>query len=45
MGRRLAKEVNTKIKLEGLKKEEVIISFVGHSMGGIIARAALKHLT
>lgn len=44
MGRKLAKEVGLKVKSEGLKKEEVIISFVGHSMGGIIARAALKHL-
>lgn len=27
-----------------MKKDSVIINFVGHSMGGIIARAGIKYL-
>ena len=28
-----------------MDEDSVIINFVGHSMGGIIARSSLKHLT
>jgi len=28
-----------------MDEDKVILNFVGHSMGGIIARASLKHLT
>lgn len=45
MGRKLAKEVREKIRREGLEKDELILNFVGHSMGGIIARASLKYLS
>lgn len=44
MGKRLADEVKKKILREDFEKEEVIINFAGHSMGGIIARASLKYL-
>jgi len=30
--------------MEEYEQENVIINFVGHSMGGIIARAALPYL-
>lgn len=43
MGERLAKEIRTYIK-RYLSNEKVIINFVGHSMGGVIARSSLKHL-
>ena len=43
MGFRLAEEVKTHI-VKNFEEEEVIINFVGHSMGGVIARAALPHL-
>lgn len=44
MGQKLAHEILHKIKTEEIKKEDIILNFVGHSMGGIIARASLKYL-
>jgi alpha-beta hydrolase superfamily lysophospholipase len=44
MGFRLAEEIKTYITKNQLDEEEVIFNFVGHSMGGVIARAALPHL-
>jgi len=43
MGFRLAEEIKSYIG-RNVDDEEVIINFIGHSMGGIIARAALVHL-
>ena len=43
MGFRLAEEIKTFIA-RSFEEEEVILNFVGHSMGGVIARAALVHL-
>ena len=43
MGERVAFEVKNYIR-NYLDHEEVIINFIGHSMGGIIARASLKYL-
>ena len=43
MGFRLAEEIKAYIA-KNFDEEEVIINFVGHSMGGIISRAALPHL-
>ena len=44
MGFKLAKEIENYILKEGLNQKEVILNFISHSMGGIIARASLKHL-
>ena len=41
LGKRLAIEVMRYVELV---KEPYKVSFVGHSMGGIIVRAALEHL-
>lgn len=43
MGKRLANEVVAFIK-NYLDEDKVIINMIGHSMGGIIARAGLKYL-
>ena len=43
MGERLAKEIEAYIH-HYLDPEKVIINFLGHSMGGVIARSSLKHL-
>jgi triacylglycerol esterase/lipase EstA (alpha/beta hydrolase family) len=43
MGSRLADEIKMYVK-NYLDETKIIINLVGHSMGGIIARAALKHL-
>ena len=42
MGKRLAEEVDENIR--ELNKIPSKISFIGHSMGGLIIRAALPHL-
>lgn len=46
MGKKLAEEIEKYISnyLEEYEQENVIINLVGHSMGGVIARAALPHL-
>ena len=44
MGKRLADEVVKMVDRHFEQKERAIISFVGHSMGGIIARASLPFL-
>lgn len=43
MGFRLAEEIKSYIA-KNVEEDEVIINMVGHSMGGVIARAALQHL-
>lgn len=43
MGERLSKEIKGYIH-HYLDAEKVIINFIGHSMGGIIARSSLRHL-
>ena len=43
MGERLSKEIKGYIH-HYLDTEKAIINFIGHSMGGIIARCSLKHL-
>ena len=43
MGLRLAEEVENYVK-NYMDKKHVILNFVGHSMGGIVARTAVKHL-
>lgn len=43
MGEKLADEIKRHIK-GFMDEEKVIINFVGHSMGGIIARASFQHL-
>lgn len=44
MGLRLADEVKTVIQRNFEDPSEAIINFVGHSMGGIIARACLSYI-
>lgn len=44
MGKRVADEIRRFISRENMNKEEVILNFVGHSMGGIIARACLQYI-
>ena len=45
MGKRLAKEVTFHIETEYSNVERVEkITFIGHSLGGLIVRAALPHL-
>jgi triacylglycerol esterase/lipase EstA (alpha/beta hydrolase family) len=44
MGKNLADEIKIYINRFIDNEKEVIINLVGHSMGGIIARAALPHL-
>ena len=44
MGERLAEEVKLYLKTNQISESDVIINFVGHSMGGIIARASFKFL-
>lgn len=44
MGQKLAEEIRKYIRREGLPEREIILNFVGHSMGGIIARACLKYI-
>lgn len=44
MGIRLADEVLNFIQRNFEETNEAIINFVGHSMGGIIARASLPYL-
>jgi triacylglycerol esterase/lipase EstA (alpha/beta hydrolase family) len=44
MGRRLADEVKTYLNRFFKDQKQVILNFVGHSMGGVISRAALPHL-
>jgi surfactin synthase thioesterase subunit len=41
MGMRLASEIKQAIERHFDNSEDVILNFVGHSMGGIIARASL----
>lgn len=43
MGKRLHDEVENYIK-NYMDKQTVILNFVGHSMGGIVARAGVKYL-
>jgi triacylglycerol esterase/lipase EstA (alpha/beta hydrolase family) len=43
MGSKLADEIKLYVN-NFLDEKKTIINLVGHSMGGIIARAALKHL-
>ena len=43
MGRKLSIEISNYVK-NYLNEDKVIINMVGHSMGGIIARAALMYL-
>ena len=45
MGERLANEVKAHIAKTVDEVDDMILNFVGHSMGGVIARASLKHLT
>ena len=44
MGTKLADEIKYYIRAY-MDEDSVIINFVGHSMGGIIARSSFKHLT
>lgn len=44
MGRNLAVEVEEMVKEMG-EIEELRISFIGHSLGGVVIRAALTHLS
>lgn len=46
MGQNLAEEIEKYIQnnMEEYEQENVIINLVGHSMGGVIARAAIPHL-
>lgn len=44
MGFKLAEEIKTFILRSADNPKEVIINFVGHSMGGVISRASLKYL-
>jgi triacylglycerol esterase/lipase EstA (alpha/beta hydrolase family) len=46
MGKKVAEEIESYISnyMEEYEQENVIINLVCHSMGGIIARAALPHL-
>ena len=44
MGKKLADEIKLYINRFIDNQKEVIINLVGHSMGGIIARAALPYL-
>jgi triacylglycerol esterase/lipase EstA (alpha/beta hydrolase family) len=44
MGKKLADEIKSYINRFIDNQNEVIINLVGHSMGGIIARAALPYL-
>lgn len=44
MGKRLAEEVKNKLNDIQLLKTVARISFIGHSLGGIIIRAALPYL-
>lgn len=43
MGERLAQEIQSYIK-NYMDKDTVIINFVGHSMGGVVARAGIKYM-
>lgn len=43
MGARLAEEVENYIK-NYMDKKTVILNFIGHSMGGVVARTAVKNL-
>jgi surfactin synthase thioesterase subunit len=43
MGQKLAEEVQKYIR-NYMNKNNVILNFVGHSMGGIVARAGAKYL-
>lgn len=43
MGERLAREIQDFIKEENIE-DGLVMHFVGHSLGGIILRASLKHL-
>ena len=44
MGKRLAKEVEACIKQKWPRGDLKKLSFIGHSLGGVIIRAALPHL-
>ena len=46
MGKRLAHEIKNYIEnyLDEYQQENLILNLVGHSMGGVVARAALPHL-
>lgn len=40
----MAKEIGEFLRMKSIKLDESVFSFVGHSMGGLIARASLKYM-